>query len=257
VQLGPEFEQFCCEHNGGKRLKQSAKAHCKRELFHGCWDILLDDEFVHAYEHGILILCADGITRRLFPRIFVYCADYPEKLVHTQYSCSCLIAYDLPRILICTIRDMGLCPCPCCKVRKSDIHLLGTPEDMAQHNSGRREDTPARRELVEEARRQIYEGEFRAVSSTKYIETLLKDESYVPTRVWLGYTWPNCLLKQNVQNAFSKLAPLGMNVFSLPYPDGLHDYDSGWKAKLIHIIRIVKAHDKATKRDTEHELNER
>ena len=34
-----------------------------------------------AYEFGILILCADGILRRVFPRIFIYSADYPEKYV--------------------------------------------------------------------------------------------------------------------------------------------------------------------------------
>ena len=34
-----------------------------------------------AYKFGILILCADGILRRVFPRIFIYSADYPEKYV--------------------------------------------------------------------------------------------------------------------------------------------------------------------------------
>lgn len=43
------------------------------------WLLLLDKEFMEAYEHGILIECADGVIRRLFPRIFTYSADYPEK----------------------------------------------------------------------------------------------------------------------------------------------------------------------------------
>lgn len=34
---------------------------------------------MHAYEHGFVLLCGDGITRRLFPRFFCYSADYPEK----------------------------------------------------------------------------------------------------------------------------------------------------------------------------------
>lgn len=46
---------------------------------HAVWDILLDDEFIHAYEHGIVLKCADGIFRRIYPRIFTYSADYPEK----------------------------------------------------------------------------------------------------------------------------------------------------------------------------------
>lgn len=46
---------------------------------HSVWSILLDDEFMHAYEHGIVIECPDGIFRRFYPRIFTYSADYPEK----------------------------------------------------------------------------------------------------------------------------------------------------------------------------------
>jgi Plavaka transposase len=49
------------------------------ELMHAIWTILLDDDFLHAYEHGIVILCPDGISRRFYPRICTYSADYPEK----------------------------------------------------------------------------------------------------------------------------------------------------------------------------------
>ena len=53
--------------------------HSRRELFHGVWRRLLDPEFCHSYEHGVVVTCADGIVRRVFPRIFTYSADYPEK----------------------------------------------------------------------------------------------------------------------------------------------------------------------------------
>jgi hypothetical protein len=53
--------------------------HCRRELMHAVWAILLDNDFLYAYEHGIVILCPDGIFRRFYPRIFTYSADYPEK----------------------------------------------------------------------------------------------------------------------------------------------------------------------------------
>jgi hypothetical protein len=53
----------------------------KRELFHAIWQLLLDKGFLKAYQLGILLLCADGILRRLFPRFFIYSADYPEKYV--------------------------------------------------------------------------------------------------------------------------------------------------------------------------------
>jgi len=34
---------------------------------------------MEAYEHGIIIDCGDGVRRRIYPRIFFYSADYPEK----------------------------------------------------------------------------------------------------------------------------------------------------------------------------------
>jgi len=43
------------------------------------WSFLLDDDFVHAYQHGFVVKFPDGIFRRVFPRIFTYAADYPEK----------------------------------------------------------------------------------------------------------------------------------------------------------------------------------
>ncbi len=41
--------------------------------------ILKDKEFQKACCEGILVKCWDGIVRRLFPRLFTYSADYPEK----------------------------------------------------------------------------------------------------------------------------------------------------------------------------------
>jgi hypothetical protein len=48
---------------------------------HAVWSRLLDDDFLHACQHGIVICLPDGITRRVYPRIFTYSADYPEKYV--------------------------------------------------------------------------------------------------------------------------------------------------------------------------------
>ena len=56
------------------------KAHCRRELFHAVWRILLSDpDFMDAYKHGIVLECTDGVKRCFYPRIFIYSADYPEK----------------------------------------------------------------------------------------------------------------------------------------------------------------------------------
>ena len=51
----------------------------KVDLMQRIWLLLLDEAFVDAYAHGILITCGDGVKRRIFPRIFTYAADYPEK----------------------------------------------------------------------------------------------------------------------------------------------------------------------------------
>jgi hypothetical protein len=65
---------------------------CKRELFQQIWLLLLDADFMYAYEHGAMILCGDGIRRRLFPRFFTYAADYPEKyVIFNIYFFTCLM----------------------------------------------------------------------------------------------------------------------------------------------------------------------
>jgi len=63
--------------------------HCRRELLHAQWDILLEDEFLEAYEHGIVIECCDDITHQFYPRILTYSGDYKEKYV----SCCFLLQH--------------------------------------------------------------------------------------------------------------------------------------------------------------------
>ncbi|KAG2059878.1 hypothetical protein BDR06DRAFT_873139 [Suillus hirtellus] len=88
------------------------QTHCRYELFHTYWDILLDHHFVHAYHHSIVLKCADGVLRRIFLHIFIYSADYPKK------------------ILIATIKDIGTCPCPHCLTPKNMFPLLSLLKDM-------------------------------------------------------------------------------------------------------------------------------
>jgi Plavaka transposase len=59
--------------------KRDLLTHCRRELMHGVWKFLLDADFIHAYKYGMVVKCADGIERRVYPRFFTYSADYPEK----------------------------------------------------------------------------------------------------------------------------------------------------------------------------------
>ena len=78
-QLPDSFKDFVLENSGENLPSGPFFTHCHRELFHAQWTELLDDEFVNAYEHGSVLTCADGIERQLYPRIFTYSADYPEK----------------------------------------------------------------------------------------------------------------------------------------------------------------------------------
>ncbi len=63
----------------GKPASAAILTFLKRELIHAIWAKLLSPEFMDAYVNGIVVFCADNIYRRIFPRFFVYSADYPEK----------------------------------------------------------------------------------------------------------------------------------------------------------------------------------
>lgn len=53
--------------------------HCRRELMHAIWRLILGENFRNAYTYGMVIKCGDGVLRRVYPRFFSYSADYPEK----------------------------------------------------------------------------------------------------------------------------------------------------------------------------------
>jgi len=81
AQLQDSIEDIIREHLGDKPFSANLIPHCVREAFHAQWGILLDDAFIQAYRHGIVVTCLDGITRRFYPRFFTYSADYKEKFV--------------------------------------------------------------------------------------------------------------------------------------------------------------------------------
>jgi hypothetical protein len=74
--LQDELKAF---HKKWDSQKKDIITHCRRELMHRVWKFLLNHDFLSAYEHGMVVRCYDGIERRIFPRIFTYSADYPEK----------------------------------------------------------------------------------------------------------------------------------------------------------------------------------
>ncbi|KAI0324055.1 hypothetical protein GY45DRAFT_1263589 [Cubamyces sp. BRFM 1775] len=179
---------------------------CKKELMQKIWLLLLDDDFMHAYVHGFVVKCGDGITRRLFPRILTYSADYPEK---------CLIA---------CIKYLGRCPCPSCLIDKSRIQLMGTKRDMAQRIKKLREDTPWLRMLLERIRGWIFQR--GRAPEGKSVEEVLGSTS----------TSPN-------QSAFSqRLGELGFDIYRALVPDLMHEFELGvWKSTVTHLVRILTA----------------
>ncbi|KAF7985614.1 hypothetical protein HWV62_3931 [Athelia sp. TMB] len=219
--LPDSFSDFVAQHNAGKGLSRRHMTHCRRELFHAQWEVLLDDEFIEAYLHGIVVVCCDGIARRFYPRFFIYCADYPEK------------------VLIASIRDKGQCPCPRCTMSILEVANLGTPEDAVRRAGLIRLDDEEFRRTIRAARELILN--YNHAVDSKDVEDLLKDKSLTPTA-----------------NAFSKkLGPLGFNVFRALLADFMHEVEIGvWKGLFIHLLRILEAHDKKTK-TTMKEFNKR
>ncbi|KAF8224869.1 hypothetical protein L208DRAFT_1308646 [Tricholoma matsutake] len=89
-------------------------AHCHQEIYNAQWEIILDNEFLEAYEHGIMIMCCNGIRHCFYPHIFTYSADYKEK------------------ILIASIHNLGQRPCPHCLILLDHVANMGMHRDMTQ-----------------------------------------------------------------------------------------------------------------------------
>ncbi|KIK10501.1 hypothetical protein PISMIDRAFT_72296, partial [Pisolithus microcarpus 441] len=177
--LPDEFKDFLTEQFGGKYPGEVLLTHCNREFFHEQWKKLLDDDFIEAYKHGMAIMCCDGIKRRFYPQIFTYSANYPEK------------------VLIASIRNLGVCPCPRCTIPMMEVPNMGTRQDMLQRQQLSCVDDFARQ------KRDNY------AVNTPQVEALLRDESLVP-----------------VSNAFSdRLCALGFNFFLMLVVDLLHEFE--------------------------------
>ena len=92
-----------------------------------------------------------------------------------------------------------------------------------------------------------------AVDSTA-VETLLKEDSLVPTAVSVLFVmW--LVLCSLFQNAFSdKLSAFNFNIFDILVVDLLHEVELGvWKAVFIHLLRLLDCENENLK----HELDRR
>ncbi|KAF9038247.1 hypothetical protein BJ165DRAFT_1532122 [Panaeolus papilionaceus] len=188
-------------HPKWKSQKAQILTHCRRELMQAVWKVLLDDEFIHAYTYGIVIKCIDGIERRIFPRLFTYSADYPEK------------------VLLATIRDKGMCPCPRCLVQSDKLDQLGTREDTDKRGQHR----TYQANKVEKARVFIYK-KAKPINGVD-VEALLKKFSGVPTT-----------------NAFVNCLGPDFDPSKMLVVDLLHEFELGvWKTVFSHLIRLLYA----------------
>ena len=79
------------------------------------------------------------------------------------------------------MRNVARCPCPRCLIPKIRVANMGMPQDMKQRMTLARTDDVRRRNLVKNAREIIYAKNYAVDSDV--VETLLKDESLVPTMV--------------------------------------------------------------------------
>ncbi|KAG6914130.1 hypothetical protein DXG01_002280 [Tephrocybe rancida] len=154
------FKDFASTHVGGKGPNKVFLAHCNREMYHEQWRMVLDDEFVLAYKHGIVVKFLDSVLRRFYPRILTYSADYPEK------------------VLLASIRNRGSRPCPQCTITKADLKNMGGICDMSARLRCACIDDALQRGKVTRARQYIYEEDFGI--NSKPVEDLLKDLSFVP-----------------------------------------------------------------------------
>ncbi|THU90778.1 hypothetical protein K435DRAFT_675497 [Dendrothele bispora CBS 962.96] len=202
-KLPDDFNDFYKEHYG-KPPTEAVLTHMRRELIQAIWGLILDDEFMHAYEHGIVLKCGDGVVRRLFPRFFTYSADYPEK------------------VLLASIRSLGTYPCPHCLVKKDQIDQLGTKLDRRRRKNKARVDSEQRQSSIQRIRRWIFDAGRSIVSNV--IEGFLSPFSWTLTR-----------------NIFSeRFFKFGVNFYEMLTPDVLHELELGvWKATLLHLIRML------------------
>ncbi|KAH6881005.1 hypothetical protein BKA70DRAFT_1342256 [Coprinopsis sp. MPI-PUGE-AT-0042] len=217
--LSDDFKDYLRQRNGGKVPPKELLSHCSREMFHAQWNILLGDpELLKAMETGIVLASSDGLQRRFFPVIFTYSADYPEKT------------------RIALIKQNGCLPCPTCLMPKSQVHNMGTPEDIAFRLKNPRLDDKENRAMISKALRALQGG--YAITG-KVVEGPIKSRSLLP-----------------IQNAFSThLGKFGFDVYQSLVVDLMHEFEIGvWKGLYMHLLRLLEAFGK---QDLISELDER
>ena len=141
-------------------------------------------------------------------------------------------------MLIATIRDKGLFPCPRCLIPKASFYRVGLCADMLARVAR------VRQYLVDKisaARDGIYK--LGAPIKGALPERHLKEYSLVPTFVCL-FLFIFChSFTSHLQNAFAvRLGFLDFNLFLMLVVDLLHEFELGvFKSVFKHLIRLLNA----------------
>ncbi|TFK34101.1 hypothetical protein BDQ12DRAFT_700523 [Crucibulum laeve] len=146
---------------------------------------------------------------QVFPRIFTYSADYPEK------------------VLVANIKNWGICPCPRCLTPSTHLCRIGTIQDRKDRKLLMRSNTEHESHgSIKEAREQIYKQSFSVDSAS--VKRLMMKHSLVPT-----------------SNAFfEKLYKHGFDIHSSLVVDFMHEVELGvWKSLFTHLLHILQAVD--------------
>ena len=146
------------------------------------------------WRHPRMELWSHVLIVSLVKFFHVFSLTLPTILKSEFLSVNCSISFlsfEHYRVILSTIRYLAACPSPWTLIQKKYISALGTTVDE-QRRQHLRIDDERRREKVETAHRFIFEKGL-GVKSTK-VESLLKEESYTPTRVrfWVSRHTADC-----------------------------------------------------------------
>jgi hypothetical protein len=135
----------------------------------------------------------------------------------------------LHRVLIATICDKKLCPCPRCHISFDDIPNLGTPANKDIRCDTARHDNKLWKTAITKAWNLIYDDGY--VVNSNHVEKLLKKFSLVPTQVchWTAdKSGVLLLMVLFYKNTFSAcLGKLGFDIFSVLVVDLMHKFKLG------------------------------
>lgn len=144
------------------------------------------------------------------------------------------------RVLLATIRDFGLYPCPRCYTPQSKLDLFGTVEGALERLKVRL-NTSVWRRTVATAHHRIYKQGYTVNSVA--VDGILKERSWVPVVVSKAKFISSCL-DQGIQNAFHEALGDNFHVSRMLVPDIMHEGDAGnWKNVFTHLLRLIGSVD--------------